>query len=116
MPFDDRIRRLLRGTFCNGGGGGMFCNDCLLYEGGGGRFVMGGRFATLQGQRFVTIWETLCNGGRFATMFAIFHTCVAFEGIVLLPAGIVLCNLILCYLCKMVYVISGTSATEEVSS
>ena len=32
----------------------------------------------------------------------------------LLPAGIVLCNLILCYLCKMVYVISGMSATEEV--
>ena len=25
-----------------------------------------------------------------------------------MPAGIVLCNLILCYLCKLVYVISGT--------
>ena len=42
------------------------------------------------------------------------NTCVAFEGFVLLPAGILLCNLILCYLCKMVYVISGMSATEEV--
>ena len=30
-----------------------------------------------------------------------------------MPAGIVLCDLILCYLCKLVYVISGMSATES---
>ena len=31
-----------------------------------------------------------------------------------MPAGIILYNLILCYLCKVVCVISGMSATEEV--
>ena len=49
--------------------------------------------------------EHVCAGGGGS---------VAFEGFVLLPAGIVLCNLILCYLCKMVYVISGMNVTEEV--
>ena len=39
---------------------------------------------------------------------------VAFEGFVLLPAGIILHGLILCYLYKVVYVISGMNATEEV--
>ena len=38
--------------------------------------------------------------------------CVAFEGFVLLPAGIILYDLILCYLYKMVYVISGMNATK----
>ena len=28
------------------------------------------------------------------------YVCVAFEGFVLLPAGIVLCNLMLCYLLR----------------
>ena len=37
---------------------------------------------------------------------------VAFEGFVLLPAGIILYDLILCYLYKMVYVISGMNATK----
>ena len=40
---------------------------------------------------------------------------VAFEGFVLLPAGIVLCNLMLFYLLRWSdYVISGMNATEEV--
>ena len=32
----------------------------------------------------------------------------------LLPAGIILYDIILCYLYKVVYVISGMNATEEV--
>ena len=48
-------------------------------------------------------------------LYFVLYVYVAFERFVLLPAGIVLCNLILCYLCcKIVYVISGMNATEEV--
>ena len=47
--------------------------------------------------------EHVCAGGGGS---------VASEGFVLLPAGIILYDLILCYLYKMVYVISGMNATK----
>ena len=49
-------------TFCNGGGGGTFCNIFVAIW---GTLCNGGRFATI----FLAIWGTFCNGEKFCNDF-----------------------------------------------